>query len=201
MNRPAEMDAAYAFGTGTGSSLGAPLLLDIGVGAHPMVGAIGVDLRLLPGVNVVANAVGALPFHDSSVDGIRASHVVEHVDDPLGFFREAWRVLRPGGSLLVITPHFSSPVSVWGDPTHRRPFGATSFDYLESTSLGSYADDFDFRVVSRYLRRRNGRDRWFWRGVERMANRSPAACIRAETYWAGLVGGFVEVHVLLTAVK
>jgi SAM-dependent methyltransferase len=195
------MGAVYAQHAGTATLLGSPVLLDIGIGAHPMVGAIGIDLRILPGTSIVADAVGRLPFSDCSVDGIRASHVVEHVTDPLSFFREAWRVLRPGGSLYVITPHFSCPVSVWGDPTHHRPFGTGSFQYLEADALGSYANDFDFRVVSTYLRRRPEQTSGLSVLLERLANRSPVGRARAETYWAALTGGFVEIHALLTAVK
>jgi SAM-dependent methyltransferase len=201
MSLSPEMQASYAGRSGTASVLGAPLLLDIGVGAHPVSGAIGVDVRAVPGAAVVADAVVGLPFRTSAIDGIRASHVVEHVADPLAFFREAWRVLRPAGTLLVVTPHFSSAVSVWGDPTHRRPFSATSFDYLDSRSLGSYADGFDYRVVSRYLRRRSDDNGLLTKAAERLANRSPAAIAHAEVHWAMAIGGFVEMHVVLTAVK
>ena len=201
MSLSPEMQASYAGRRGTASVLGTPLLLDIGVGAHPVSGAIGVDVRPVSGAAVVADAVVGLPFRTCAVDGIRASHVVEHVVDPLAFFREAWRVLRPAGTLLIVTPHFSSAVSVWGDPTHRRPFSATSFDYFDSRSLGSYADGFDFRVVSRFLRRRPNGNGMLSKVAERLANRSLAAITRAETYWASAIGGFVELHVVLTAVK
>lgn len=43
------------------------------------------------------------PVEDASVDLIYSSYVLEHVDDPDTFFREAWRVLRPGGYLCLRT--------------------------------------------------------------------------------------------------
>lgn len=47
-----------------------------------------------------------LPFADGSVDNIYVSHVIEHVETTCveRFFREAWRVLKPGGVLRVACP-------------------------------------------------------------------------------------------------
>jgi len=44
-------------------------------------------------------------FPTESFDLLLASHLAEHLNDPQAFFREAWRVLRGGGYLLLTTPN------------------------------------------------------------------------------------------------
>lgn len=43
-----------------------------------------------------------------SFDLILAAHVIEHVDDPLGFARRAAELLAPGGLFAVATPNWNS---------------------------------------------------------------------------------------------
>ncbi|HEX7154321.1 MAG TPA: class I SAM-dependent methyltransferase [Thermoanaerobaculia bacterium] len=64
---------------------------------------------------------------DGSAGSIVAMHVVEHlpVDVLFAFFREAARVLRKGGLLIVETPNAESLLvsasEFWRDPTHLAP--------------------------------------------------------------------------------
>jgi SAM-dependent methyltransferase len=51
-------------------------------------------------------AGAALPFPDASIDGVISSSVLEHVVDVNGILRDAFRVLRPGGRVLITTPFF-----------------------------------------------------------------------------------------------
>ena len=48
-----------------------------------------------------------LPFDDSTFDLLTAHMVVEHIEDPLPFLCEWYRVLAPNGRLLLITPNLA----------------------------------------------------------------------------------------------
>lgn len=47
-------------------------------------------------------------YVDSTFDFITMSHVVEHVHDPAGLLRHCHRVLKPGGTLVIVTPNACS---------------------------------------------------------------------------------------------
>lgn len=74
------------------------------------------------GTQYVGEATALPMLADASVDFVLSSHTIEHTADPLRAVREWRRVLRPGGTLVLVAP----------DPTRtfdrRRP--VTSFAHL-----------------------------------------------------------------------
>jgi SAM-dependent methyltransferase len=47
----------------------------------------------------------SLPFHDHALDYVIASHVLEHVANPIAALEEWYRVVRPGGIIYLIVPN------------------------------------------------------------------------------------------------
>lgn len=45
--------------------------------------------------------VKTLPFEDGSFDTVFSNTILHHIPDPAAMLRQAWRVLRPGGVLLI----------------------------------------------------------------------------------------------------
>lgn len=99
------------------------LKLDIGCGkAKRGPDWTGVDVRPFEGVDVVTDLREHWPWDDASVDEVWASHVLEHFErlERVHFMNELHRVLLPGRSATIITPHWCS-TRAYGDLDHKWP--------------------------------------------------------------------------------
>jgi ubiquinone/menaquinone biosynthesis C-methylase UbiE len=72
---------------------------------------------------------GNLPFRDNSFDQVRGIHLIEHVGDVIATMEEFHRVTKPGGTIFLLTPHYSD-VNSFSDPTHRWHLSTYSFNYF-----------------------------------------------------------------------
>jgi SAM-dependent methyltransferase len=63
---------------------------------------------------IAAGSVQALPFADASFDIVFSHEVLEHVADDAAALREAARVVRPGGHVVIFTPNRLYPYETHG---------------------------------------------------------------------------------------
>ncbi len=97
-------------------------------------------------------------YPDDYFDAVVSNHVIEHVFDPVGLFREIHRILKPGGRFVFITPNIES----WGhrvfkhadlmfmdSPRHLYVFSVPSFRRV------AQAADFEKVMVMTTIRHAN----------------------------------------------
>lgn len=76
------------------------------------------------------------PLGYDSYDYIRAIDVIEHLESPLNFMNNCWKILKPDGVLFLKACGWQNP-NFWVDITHHRAFDIKSFDYfVSSTAMG-----------------------------------------------------------------
>jgi predicted SAM-dependent methyltransferase len=101
-----------------------------GAGTRPHVGEgfINVDRLNLPGIDVIHDLdTYPYPFEIGSGLHINATHVIEHLSDVPKFMDECWRILQPGGTLYLETPHAKDIALSFSDPTHKQHLTEHSF--------------------------------------------------------------------------
>lgn len=99
-------------------------ILDYGCADQPYRGFfpagvdyVGADLPGNPAATVGIAVDGTVAAPDASFDVVLSTQVLEHVDDPTVYLSECFRVLRPGG-ILVLSTHgmmiyHPDPVDLW----------------------------------------------------------------------------------------
>jgi SAM-dependent methyltransferase len=85
--------------------------------------------------NRLADVIEYIP--DNSVGVLRAYHLLEHLENPINFFNEAYRVLAPGGVLLIEVPSVRG-VDAFADPTHKTFWTEKNFEYYTNENKARF---------------------------------------------------------------
>ena len=90
------------------------------------------------GIEVDLGDICDIGYAADSFDAITVRHVVEHVREPVRFVAECWRILKPGGCMVFVTPnpdslghrHFGPRWRGLEQPRHLFLFGTAAMKEL-----------------------------------------------------------------------
>lgn len=100
------------------------LALEIGGGSgnlkERLPEVIASDIQFAPWLDIVADAQ-RLPFRDGALSNMVMVDVLHHIEFPLVFLREAERVLRRGGRIVMIEPAITPGSTLFYRFVHEEP--------------------------------------------------------------------------------
>ena len=106
------------------------MILDIGCGENKIVNTIGIDKFDSINVDVVHDLdLLPWPFEDEQFEKLIFSHSISHLEDISAIICECYRILKPGGLIEIVAPHYSSD-NFNTDPTHKMSLGLRSMNYF-----------------------------------------------------------------------
>lgn len=117
------------------------LKVDIGGGLYPRPGYVTIDQE---GADITYDLNDGIPLPDNSVGVLNASHVLEHLKDPIKSMREIHRVLAHGGWAMIEVPSTDGR-GAWQDPTHVSFWNEHSFWYYTNKDKATFIRNNDIR--------------------------------------------------------
>jgi O-antigen biosynthesis protein len=117
--------------------------IDLGGGIDSRPGYITIDQE---GSDIVCDLNDGIPLPDNSVGVINASHVLEHLKDPLKSMKEIHRVLVHGGWAFIEVPSTDGR-GAWQDPTHVSFWNENSFLYYYHQNQARYIRNDTIRFM------------------------------------------------------
>jgi len=164
-------------------------ILDVGCGMNKYPGAIGIDRNPRSRADVISDLNRfPYPFADGAFDQVRAVHYIEHASDVIRTVEEFHRLVKPGGRIFIVTPHYTD-FSSFCDPTHRWHLNSFSFRCFGEDHGGfGYYSEAKLREISVRVKLLA-----LWRvlGFEFLVNRFPRFRRFWEHYLCFLVRGKV----------
>jgi SAM-dependent methyltransferase len=122
--------------------------LNLGCGNDKRKGYVNCDISNATKPDKVFNLEKKFPFKNNSATEIIALNVIEHLDDPMKFMEECWRVLKNNGKLILGAPHTSNTVYA-GAMTHKSTgINAYSFEPFKPGNPYNYYTKAKFKVDS-----------------------------------------------------
>lgn len=110
------------------------LKVDLGGGIDPKPGYISIDQK---DAHIICDLNEGIPLKDNSVGVLNASHIIEHLRDPIKTMSEIHRVLADGGWAMIEVPSTDGR-GAWQDPTHVSFWNENSFWYYTQSSKAKY---------------------------------------------------------------
>ena len=101
----------------------------IGVDNHKDTHLFGIEMK----PDVVSSVTDLRIFGSASVDWVYSSHCLEHIDDYRSALKEWWRLVKPGGHLILYLPHrdlYPCIGTEGSNPDHKHDFAPD--DIVES---------------------------------------------------------------------
>ena len=143
-------------------------ILELGCGPEKVRGAIAVDINPHSAADVLADLNKTpWPFKADVFDRVICSHVLEHLDDLVNIMEEIYRISRPGATVQITVPFFSS-VYAHSDVTHRHLFSTRSFNHFiqsEPVSRFRYSNARFEKICARIVTRETSILRRFVSGL------------------------------------
>lgn len=102
------------------------IVLNLGPGEKHIDGAIELDWPEWDAETM------PIPFADNSVDMIHCYHFLEHIANTHFIMKEIQRVLKPGGHINIVVPHYKAQIMAQ-DPDHKTAFCETTWNNVFSS--------------------------------------------------------------------
>jgi SAM-dependent methyltransferase len=107
--------------------------INLGCGKNILQGWSNLDKVAGTGVDIIADLDDCknskLPFDSNEIEEFLASHVLEHLHNPLAFMEELHRIAKPNAQAVFRVPYGSSD-DAFEDPTHVRQYFLKSFGFF-----------------------------------------------------------------------
>lgn len=146
--------------------------LNVGCGTDILPSYTNLDVNPGKGVDRVYDLNRfPYPFKAGTFEEIRAYSILEHVADLMRTMKELHRILKPGGKLDIIVPHYAGSMA-WGNPTHLRTFSYDAFHFFVKGFAKEKYTDALFSKIKVEFRFGKKWQVWNWL-IEWIANRFP----------------------------